>query len=106
MLIIYITCASFEEAKNIGRELVEKRLVACVNLLPNMTSFYHWEGKIVEDSEVVLIAKTTSDKFEEIVSLVKSLHSYEVPCIVAYPIEKGEENYLAWIKNEVTQNSC
>lgn len=100
---IYITCRDEAEAAVIGKTLVEMRLAACANILPAITSFYRWNGEMAEDKEVVLIAKTLENRVEKLVETVKSLHSYEVPCIVALPILQGNEAYLQWIHAEVNE---
>jgi len=96
----YMTASSPEEARRIGRALVEARLAACVNVIDRMTSFYWWQGKIEEGSEAVLIAKTTRDKLEALTAKVKSLHSYTVPCVVGLPIVGGNADFLSWIEAE------
>ena len=98
---IYMTAASKAEARNIGKALVESRLAACVNILDNMQSIYRWEEEIQEDSEVVLIAKTTEKLVPRLIDKVKSLHSYDCPCIVSLPVIDGYPPFLDWIKTEV-----
>jgi periplasmic divalent cation tolerance protein len=98
---IYMTAASKAEARKIGKALVESRLAACVNILDNMQSIYRWEEKIQEDSEVVLIAKTTETLVPRLIDKVKSLHSYDCPCIVSLPVIDGYPPFLDWIKTEV-----
>jgi len=98
---IYMTAGSLEEAGRIGRELVSSRLAACVNILPQMRSIYRWEGKLQEDSEVVMIAKTTAARSAELIAKVKALHSYAVPCIVALAVEDGYPPFLEWIAASV-----
>jgi periplasmic divalent cation tolerance protein len=93
-----MTAASKAEARNIGKALVESRLAACVNILDNMQSIYRWEEKIQEDSEVVLIAKTTEARVPRLIDKVKSLHSYDCPCIVSLPVIDGYPPFLDWIK--------
>jgi periplasmic divalent cation tolerance protein len=95
---VYITAGSVDEAKRIGRELVESKLAACVNIFPQMTSIYAWEGKLQEDQEVVMIAKTTKARVPELIAKVKSLHSYSVPCIVSLPVLRGYRPFLEWIE--------
>ena len=97
---VYITTVSLEEAKNIGRKLVEQNLVACVNLLENMTSIYKWEDKLEEGQEVVLIAKTRKVLMPKLIGTVNSLHSYDCPCILELPIQGGNPEFLSWIKTE------
>lgn len=98
--MVYITTNSHEEAEIIGRNLVSKKLAACVNIIGNMKSIYHWEGKIESADEVVIIAKTIRALVQELIENVKTLHSYECPCIVAIPIIDGNENFLKWIRDE------
>jgi periplasmic divalent cation tolerance protein len=91
-----------EQARVIGRILVEERLVACVNIIDGMESIYHWNNAICEDHEAILIAKTRDDLLDQVTLKVKSLHSYTCPCIVALPIKGGNEEYLNWI-DEMTR---
>ena len=98
--LIYVTASNLEEAKSIGRKLVEERLVACVNILPHMSSIYRWQGKVEEGEEVVMITKTTEQLVERTIVRVKQLHSYECPCVVAVPIVAGNPEFLAWISGE------
>jgi periplasmic divalent cation tolerance protein len=98
---IYMTASSKAEAQKIGKALVDSRLAACVNILDNMQSIYRWEEKIQEDSEVVLIAKTTETLVPRLIDKVKSLHSYDCPCIVSLPVLGGYPPFLDWIKTEV-----
>ena len=77
---------------------MESRLAACVNILDNMQSIYRWEEKIQEDSEVVLIAKTTESLVSQLIDKVKSMHSYDCPCIVSLPVQDGYPPFLDWIK--------
>lgn len=100
VIIIYITCPNRTEAKRIGRVLVEKRLAGCVNIFP-VEVIYWWQKKITEEKEVVLIVKTFAKNFTKIEKLVKKLHSYEIPCILAIPIEKVSKSYFNWLKKEI-----
>ena len=101
---IYMTTGSRDEARKIGKELVMSKLAASVNILDNMNSFYMWEGKIQDDTEVAMIAKTSEERVPQLVEKVKSLHSYECPCIVSIPIHDGNQAYLDWIAGEVNPN--
>lgn len=83
----------------IGRALVEEKLAACANVLGEATSIYRWQGKVEEAQEVVLILKTRGALVEAAMARVKALHSYEVPCAVAYDMAGGLPEYLAWIKD-------
>ena len=98
---IYMTAGNKAEAKKIGKALVASRLAACVNILDNMNSVYMWEGEIQDDSEVVLIAKTTQARVPELVAKVKSIHSYDCPCIVSLPVLDGHKPFLDWVAGEV-----
>ena len=101
-IIIFITASSEEEGGNIAKTLVTEKLVACVNIIPKIRSTYWWEGKVCQEDEVMLIAKTKSALFPAVMNRVKSLHSYEVPEIISLPIAEGFPDYLHWI-DEVTQ---
>ena len=89
-----------EEAEIVGRNLVSKRLAACVNIIDNMKSIYRWQGKIETENEVIVIAKTKNELINELIENVKILHSYECPCVVAFPIIGGNEDFLKWIRDE------
>ena len=102
---VYMTAGSKDEAAKIGKELVTSRLAACVNILDNMNSFYLWQGKIQDAAEVVMIAKTTEDRIPELIKKVKSIHSYDCPCIVSLPVLGGYQPFLDWIAKEVNDES-
>jgi periplasmic divalent cation tolerance protein len=97
---IYITCPDESEAETLGAMLVEKRLVACVNILPGMRSLYWWQGKVERAEEAVLIAKTREELVPKLTEAVKAAHSYEVPCVVSLPITGGNPDFLSWIRDE------
>jgi periplasmic divalent cation tolerance protein len=99
-LFVYITTSGEEEALEIGRRLVEEKLAACANVIRGMESVYRWEGKVVSDTETALIAKTTELRYSALEQRVKELHSYDVPCIVALPLDHGSSEYLGWIADE------
>ena len=101
-IIIFITASSEEEAGNIAKTLVTEKLVACVNIIPRIRSTYWWEGKVCQEDEVMLLAKTVNSLFPAVMNRVKSLHSYEVPEIIAFPIAEGFPDYVRWIE-KVTQ---
>ena len=98
--LIYITAGSLDEAKTIGKELVSSRLAACANIIDNINSVYWWEGEIQDDREVIVVAKTKASLVPELIDKVKSIHSYECPCIVSLPIIEGNRAFLDWIVNE------
>jgi len=97
---IYVTTSGRDEALKIGRFLVQQRLVACANVLGDMRAIFWWEGKVKEGEEAVLIAKTTVDRVDEVLSAVKEQHSYDCPCAIALPIFGGLPAYLGWIQEE------
>ncbi|HYD32378.1 MAG TPA: divalent-cation tolerance protein CutA [Azospirillaceae bacterium] len=103
LIFVYITAGSVDEARRIGRALVEERLAACVNLLPGMTSIYPWEGRIEEGGEVVMIAKTRAELFDPLAARVRALHSYTVPCIIELPLGRGNPAYLDWLVAETAE---
>lgn len=94
---VYMTAGNREEAQRIGEVLVKEQLAACVNILDAIQSLYIWEGALQHDREVALVAKTAATRVPELVARVKALHSYECPCIVAFPIDGGNEDFLRWI---------
>jgi len=98
-IIVFITVPKEEEAAKISRALVEARLAACVNIIGNIRSIYRWEGKIEDEAEVLMIAKTQRHIFDPLSKKVKELHSYAVPEIIAMPIVEGSEDYLKWLKD-------
>ena len=100
-VFVYMTAGSEEEARAIGSVLVADGLAACVNMIEGMKSIYTWKGKIEEDEEVVLIAKTTDERLPELTEKVRSLHSYDCPCVVALPSTGGNPEFLQWIVDQV-----
>jgi len=99
-LVVLITAGSYEEAHKIADALVSQRRVACVNIVSDVNSLFWWQGKVEEARESLLVVKTRAALFPEIVKLVKGIHSYEVPEIIALPIVDGNADYLAWIDKE------
>lgn len=97
---LYITVGSAEEAASIARVLLDDRLIACANIIDGATSLYRWEGKIADEKEAVMIAKTREDLVEKVIERVRELHSYDCPCIVALPIVSGNPAFLDWIDEE------
>ena len=97
-VIIYMTAASQDEAQSISKTLVEERLVACANILPAHSSLYWWEGKVESAQEVAVIFKSRAELFPQIEARIRALHSYDVPCIVSWPIEQGHAPFLQWIE--------
>ncbi len=100
--LVYITCSNFEEAKKIGRKLIEERLAACVNIIEKINSIFWWQGKIEDTNESLLIAKTNEKNLDDLINRVKELHSYTIPAILAIKIEKGYEAFLRWLDKETS----
>jgi periplasmic divalent cation tolerance protein len=96
--IVLTTAGSAEEATKISRAIVERRLAACVNIIPQLTSVYRWQGKVEQASECLLIIKTQAAVFERLRNAIKELHSYEVPECIMLEIAQGSEPYLTWIR--------
>ncbi|MGA9882955.1 MAG: divalent-cation tolerance protein CutA [Candidatus Acidiferrales bacterium] len=101
-IIVLVTCGSQKEARQIARALVEARLAACVNVLQAPAeSIYRWKGKVETAREFLLVIKTTRKRFAALETEVRRLHSYDVPEIIALPVERGSRSYLAWIDDSV-----
>ncbi len=100
-IVVFITTRDAEEAEKIGKTLVKRRQAACVNIVPGAVSHYWWQGKIESGQESLLIVKTRASLFSDLVDTVKSLHSYEVPEIIAVPVVNGNPEYLKWIDESV-----
>jgi periplasmic divalent cation tolerance protein len=100
--VILVTCANKREAKRIAISLVKGRLASCVNIIDKIESFFWWEKKIDYAKEILLIIKSKKKRFSEIIKLVKKLHSYSVPEIIALNITSGEKNYLKWIDESIS----
>jgi len=100
--LVYITTGNKEEARKIGKTLVEERLAACVNIIDGMESIYRWEGEVREDNECILIAKTPYHNVKPVTERVKELHSYDCPCVVSLTLteQEGNEEYLQWLIKE------
>jgi len=101
--VIFITCANNKEAEHIAEALVKNRLAACVNIVDRIKSVFWWQGKIDRAKETLLIVKSKKSNLAKIIKLVKSLHSYQVPEIIALPISGGYKPYLEWIDASLTR---
>jgi len=99
--IVFITTSADEESQLIARVLIEQRKAACVNIIPSVCSVFWWQNKIDQDNESLLIVKTRFELLDEVIRLVKEVHSYDVPEIIALPVIGGNHDYLEWIDNEV-----
>jgi len=92
------TAGSEREANRLARTLIQERLAACVNVVPGVTSYFYWGGKICREKEALLVVKTVRARLKEIIHKVKEIHSYEVPEIFFLRVETGEKKYLQWVK--------
>lgn len=101
-LVVLVTAPSAEQAAELARALVEERLAACGNVLPGVRSVYRWEGSVREDAEALLVLKTTRARLEALRERVLALHPYQVPEVLALPVEAGSAAYLAWISAETS----
>ncbi len=102
-IIVLITAGSPDEASTIAQTLVEEHLVACVNVLSGVRSFFFWEGKTQEASETLMICKSRMPMMDRIVARVRSLHSYTVPEIIALPVVAGLTDYLQWVESSTQE---
>ncbi|HET7675380.1 MAG TPA: divalent-cation tolerance protein CutA [Gammaproteobacteria bacterium] len=101
LVVILSTCPDAASAERIARALVEERLAACVNCVPGLRSFYRWQEQIQADAEVLLVIKSAADRFEAVEALVRKLHPYELPELIAVPLTTGSAPYLAWLRAEI-----
>jgi periplasmic divalent cation tolerance protein len=99
--VVYITAGSMENASEIARELIARRLAACVNMFP-VFSVYRWNEQVEEENEIAMIVKTDSSRLDEIIETVKSLHTYDLPAIEFWEV-KGEQEYLNWVHANSSQ---
>lgn len=104
--VVKITCPSLEVADRLASRLVEERLAACVNLIPGLTSVYHWQGEICRDQEVLLLAKTTLSRAEPFLAVVAEEHPYEVPEVLWLRVEQGSRSYLDWLERNVVPDTA
>ncbi len=95
--VVFITAGSLEEAEKIATSLVEEGLATCVNIIPSIRSVYRWEGKVCNDNETFLIAKTDDKNLKRLIAHVEKLHSYSTPEVISISIDSGSEKYLAWM---------
>ncbi len=100
-IAVFMTAANREEAARLAQMLVEKRLAACVQILPEIESHYWWRGQVERQPEVLLIAKTTAARFEELEKEVIAIHSYKTPEIVAFPVSAVSKPYLEWLNTNI-----
>jgi periplasmic divalent cation tolerance protein len=99
--VVFTTAGSTAEAAKIAHALVERRLAACVNILPQARSIYRWQGKVEDAAEVLLVIKTTATRFSAVRDTIFELHSYDVPECICMPVTDGSPDYLKWLTESV-----
>ena len=100
--LVYVTTTNPDEAERIGEVLVKEKLAASVNILGEVRSIYRWEKEIHDKRETLLIAKTSTLRVDEVIERIRTLHSYQCPCIVAWRLDAGNDAYLDWMERETT----
>ena len=98
----YITAPNKKEAGRIAKKLLDKRLIACANVINKVNSYFVWKNKIQNSKEIIICGKTTLKNQKKIIKVVKSIHSYSVPCIIFFDIKNGNKDFLKWIEQSVT----
>ena len=104
-IVVVTTVGQEEQALDIAREMVARRLAACVNVLPGVRSVYRWQGRICRDGEYLLLIKTLEQEYEAVAAAIRELHSYELPEILAFPVGQGDERFLAWIRDSLDKTA-
>lgn len=106
VVVVLITTAGCDEAERIARELLDRRLIACANVLPEISSFFHWEGRVQTETEALLIMKSTADALPLLTNHVRQSHSYDLPEVLAMTVCGGNADYLAWVAGEVRTDTA
>jgi len=101
-IVALITCPSAESADELASELVDKKVAACVNIIPGLTSVYRWKGEVCRDSELLLVVKTTEDSRSKVSEVVGDKHPYTEPELIFLPISSGSVTYLDWVVGQVS----
>jgi|MGYP003988517663 periplasmic divalent cation tolerance protein len=101
LTLLYVTCANEAEARDIARALVADRLVTCANILGATTSIYRWEDGVEEQEEVAMLLKTRRDMTVHVAERIKTMHSYDLPCVIGLPVQGGNPEFLAWLHRGV-----
>lgn len=103
VILVYITAPNENEAEYLATMLVKQKVAACVNIIPKVQSVYLWGNSIHKDNEVILLVKTIESHFNKIKEIVCSIHSYDIPCIIALPTILGENKFLTWVEDTVKE---
>jgi periplasmic divalent cation tolerance protein len=104
-IVVMTTVGTEEQANLIAREIVERRQAACVNIVPGVRSIYRWKGKIRKDGELLLIVKTLEGELDDVTATIRELHSYELPEILSFRVDRGEQGFLDWIAASVDKEA-
>lgn len=102
--VVLATFPTLEQARQVGTQLVRRRLAACVNLVPSIESIYHWQGEVQQDREVLAVLKTAADRVDELRGALLELHPYDVPEFLVLDVTAGAEDYIAWVLAETTSD--
>ncbi|WP_341818661.1 divalent-cation tolerance protein CutA [Wolbachia endosymbiont (group B) of Ennomos erosarius] len=105
LVLVYTTFSNFKEAKTVSEELLNEKLIVCVNIFPEVNSLYLWEGKISNTCEVVAIMKSKNDQVDKIVEKIEAMHSYDQPAIAVMPIEKANKSFTNWANSVIDVSS-
>jgi periplasmic divalent cation tolerance protein len=103
--LVLCTAGSEDEARKIANALVDRKLAACVNIIPQIESIYRWQGKVESSREWLLLIKTTAEKFDAVRNAIRELHSYELPECIAITLEDGSYDYLQWIEDSIQRET-
>ena len=103
--VVFTTAADTAEAEKIARALIDRRLAACVNILPHVRSIYRWQDKVEDAAEILLVIKTTAAQFPVVQNAIRELHSYHVPECICLPVTDGSPDYLHWLMQNVQEES-
>ncbi|XP_036604313.1 protein CutA homolog [Trichosurus vulpecula] len=102
--VAFVNCPNEEIAKDIARTILDKKLAACVNILPRASSLYFWKGEIEEATEILLLVKTKTSKIHELSNYIRSIHPFEIPELFSVPIDQGNPLYFKWIEEGVAED--
>ena len=103
-ILVFTTADTEERARSMAAALVEAGEAACVSIVPGVRSIYRWEGEVCDEGEWLLLIKTAEEKFEAVRSRIRQLHSYQIPEVIALPIEAGDPDYLGWLRAQVVSD--
>ncbi|XP_041049748.1 protein CutA homolog [Carcharodon carcharias] len=101
--VVFVSCPNEQVGKVIARTIIEKKLAACVNILPKVFSMYNWDGEITETTEVLLVIKTKSSKMNKLTEFIRSVHPFEIPEVISLSVDQGNPLYLKWIEETVSE---